>query len=172
MRGLGRHFDAIYNLPPLFHKMAVFWETCFHMDVRTIRSPQSFEEVVQKYSKSISSKYVFPFIVLADGKPVGFIQSYRADLVGGGWWVNEEPGTWGVDQFIGEDQLIGQGYGSMFLREFTDQLLIRSDVKRVISDPDPKNLRAIRCYEKAGFKMLGEVQTPDGPALLMERSKW
>jgi RimJ/RimL family protein N-acetyltransferase len=134
--------------------------------------PQSFEEVVQKYSKSISSKYVFPFIVLADGKPVGFIQSYRADLVGGGWWVNEEPGTWGVDQFIGEDQLIGQGYGSMFLREFTDQLLIRSDVKRVISDPDPKNLRAIRCYEKAGFKMLGEVQTPDGPALLMERSKW
>jgi RimJ/RimL family protein N-acetyltransferase len=31
----------------------------------------------------------------------------------------------------------------------------------------PANSRAIRCYEKAGFKKAGVVHTPDGPALLM-----
>ena len=31
----------------------------------------------------------------------------------------------------------------------------------------PENARAIRCYEKAGFRRVGEVDTPDGRALLM-----
>jgi len=29
------------------------------------------------------------------------------------------------------------------------------------------NGRAIRCYEKAGFRIVGRIVTPDGPALLM-----
>jgi RimJ/RimL family protein N-acetyltransferase len=45
-------------------------------------------------------------------------------------------------------------------------------VSRIQTDPDPRNARAIRCYEKAGFHAAGEVLTPDGTALLMlcERS--
>jgi RimJ/RimL family protein N-acetyltransferase len=38
---------------------------------------------------------------------------------------------------------------------------------RVQTDPSPTNPRAIRCYEKAGFRRVGEVNTPDGTALLM-----
>ncbi|HSM07403.1 MAG TPA: hypothetical protein VLA33_00110 [Gemmatimonadota bacterium] len=34
-------------------------------------------------------------------------------------------------------------------------------------DPHPDNARAIRCYEKVGFKRAGEIVTPDGRALLM-----
>ena len=34
-------------------------------------------------------------------------------------------------------------------------------------DPSPRNSRAVRCYEKAGFRRVGLIQTPDGPALLM-----
>ena len=43
-------------------------------------------------------------------------------------------------------------------------------VTRIQTDPDPRNARAIRrngCYEKAGFRAVEEVQTPDGVALLM-----
>jgi RimJ/RimL family protein N-acetyltransferase len=37
----------------------------------------------------------------------------------------------------------------------------------VQTDPSPDNTRAIRCYAAAGFEAVGEVVTPDGPALLM-----
>jgi aminoglycoside 6'-N-acetyltransferase len=38
-----------------------------------------------------------------------------------------------------------------------------------VIDPNPGNPRAIRAYEKAGFRRAREVDTPDGRALLMIR---
>ena len=38
---------------------------------------------------------------------------------------------------------------------------------RLVIDPDPTNLRAIRAYEKAGFTAFGERRTIYGPALMM-----
>jgi RimJ/RimL family protein N-acetyltransferase len=35
------------------------------------------------------------------------------------------------------------------------------------TDPSPDNARAIACYRKAGFRDIGVIATPDGPALLM-----
>jgi aminoglycoside 6'-N-acetyltransferase Ib len=40
-------------------------------------------------------------------------------------------------------------------------------VTRIQADPAPTNLRAIRCYEKVGFRRVGVVSTPDGTAMLM-----
>jgi RimJ/RimL family protein N-acetyltransferase len=40
-------------------------------------------------------------------------------------------------------------------------------VSSVQTDPSPMNRRAIRCYEKAGFRDVWIVDTPDGEALLM-----
>ncbi len=131
--------------------------------------PQTLDTVKAKYEKKIGSDSVFPYVVLMDGQPIGYIQSYQADLVGGGWWESEPTGTWGVDQFIGEESLLGKGIGPQFLKQFTDKLLSRPEVTRVITDPAPSNSAAIRAYEKAGFVKLCEQMTPDGPALIMER---
>jgi aminoglycoside 6'-N-acetyltransferase len=77
--------------------------------------------------------------------------------------------TRGIDQFIGEPDMIGRGHGSGFIRQFTDTLL-RSGIPRVVTDPDPDNGRAVRAYAKAGFQGERLVDTPDGPALLMVRN--
>ena len=66
--------------------------------------------------------------------------------------------------------MIGLGHGSAFIRHFTDQLLT-AGTPRVLTDPDPNNARAIRAYEKAGFRSEREVDTPDGIALLMVRDR-
>ncbi|NEL52379.1 GNAT family N-acetyltransferase, partial [Escherichia coli] len=42
-------------------------------------------------------------------------------------------------------------------------------IPRIVTDPSPANARAIRAYEKAGFRRERLVETPDGPALLMSR---
>jgi aminoglycoside 6'-N-acetyltransferase len=52
---------------------------------------------------------------------------------------------------------------------FSDQLLSKHEVKKVIVDPSPKNTRSIRVYEKAGFSRIGIIATPDGKALLLEK---
>jgi RimJ/RimL family protein N-acetyltransferase len=53
------------------------------------------------------------------------------------------------------------------LRAFLQRLFADPQVTVVQTDPDPRNERAIRAYGRAGFRAVGEVETPDGPALLM-----
>src|SRR6476646_342007 len=57
----------------------------------------------------------------------------------------------GIDQFIGEPDLIDRGHGSGFIRQFAGGLLA-SGIPRVVTDPDPDNARAVRAYTKAGFQ--------------------
>jgi aminoglycoside 6'-N-acetyltransferase len=106
------------------------------------------------------------FIVAIDNRPFAYLQCYDP----GAWPDNgfgvQPLGARGMDQFIGERDMIGRGHGSVFIRSFLDRL-IRSGTPRVVTDPDPANLRAVRAYEKAGFESVGLVDTPDGRALLM-----
>ena len=107
------------------------------------------------------------FIVMLDRRPFAYLQCYRL----GDWHVSFGPqplGTRGLDQIIGEADMIGRGHGSAFIRLFTDQLFA-SGTPRVVLDPDPSNGRAIRAYEKAGFRRERKITTPDGAALLMIR---
>lgn len=108
------------------------------------------------------------YIAYLDGEPVGFIQSYVAAYVGDGWWPEErDPGVVGIDQFLADESRLNQGLGTAMVRAFVEKLFEDPTTTRVQTDPSPTNPRAIRCYEKAGFRRVGEVNTPDGTALLM-----
>jgi RimJ/RimL family protein N-acetyltransferase len=133
--------------------------------------PLSFAEVKDQYQRMLQSDYFHAYIVKMNGESIGYIQSYHAVKVGKGWWPNEKPGTWGIDQFIADKNLLGLGFGSEFVRRFCDQLLASSEVNKVITDPAPDNSAAIRAYEKAGFSQKEVIDTPDGPALLMVKMK-
>lgn len=130
----------------------------------------TLEEVQLKYMKRIESEAVFPYLVFLNQKPIGYIQSYWASKVGGGWWKGIDENTWGMDQFIGELELLSRGIGTQMVRLFSMQLFLNENIQRVIVDPKPDNHPAIRCYQKAGFQKVGLIETPDGEALLME--KW
>ncbi len=109
------------------------------------------------------------FLVLEGERPFGYVQSYDLRAWPDQAFGPQPPGTRGVDQFIGEADMIDRGHGSAFLRTFIDGLLT-AGAPRVITDPDPANLRAIRAYEKAGFHSDRVVDTRSGPALLMVRN--
>jgi RimJ/RimL family protein N-acetyltransferase len=124
-------------------------------------------ELQAKYRNRIGDNIVVPFIIYMQETPIGFIQYYLADKVGDGWWPDATAGTVGIDQFIGEEALLNQGHGTKMINEFIQQVLKPLAIEKIITDVDPTNLRAIRCYEKVGFKFASEVITPDGPAYLM-----
>jgi RimJ/RimL family protein N-acetyltransferase len=126
-------------------------------------------EVEAEYGAWISDpSRVQPHIALLDGEPFGYIQSYVAMGSGGGWWEAEtDPGVRGIDQSIADAAQLGKGLGTAMVKAWVAKLFADPQVTRIQTDPDPRNARAIRCYEKAGFRAVGEVQTPDGTALLM-----
>ena len=112
------------------------------------------------------------YFALLGGEPIGFIQSYAALGCGNGWWENEtDPGVRGIDQFLGDGSKLGKGLGTRMVAAFLRKLFEDPSVTRVQTDPDPANGRAIRCYEKAGFRIVRKIVTPDGPALLMVAEK-
>ncbi len=108
------------------------------------------------------------FIVHADARPFAYLQCYNLSDWNTGFGVQPD-GTRGLDQFIGEADMLGHGHGAAFIRAFAERLLA-SGTPRVVIDPDPNNARAIKSYESAGFQRSHIVDTPDGPALLMVRN--
>jgi len=108
------------------------------------------------------------FIVAIDERPFAYLQCYQPSAWPDHGFGPIADGARGIDQFIGEPDLVGQGHGSGFIRAFAENL-ISTGAARVVTDPSPSNTRAIRAYEKAGFRGHGRVQTPDGPAFLMVR---
>ena len=107
------------------------------------------------------------YIVSSDGRAFAYLQCYDLSAWDSGF--GEQPkGTRGIDQFIGEADMVERGHGSAMIRAFVDERL-RDGAPRIVTDPDPGNLRALRAYEKAGFMRIGMVETPDGPAMLMAR---
>jgi len=127
------------------------------------------EEQLARVTEDLVEPAMDQFIVAVADRPFGYVQSF--ELVA---WpepaFGEQPrGTRTVDQFIGEPDMIDRGHGSAFLRVFIEGL-IAAGAPRVITDPDPANVRAIRAYEKAGFRATDVVDTRSGPALLMVRT--
>lgn len=109
-----------------------------------------------------------PLIVEFDGRPIAYLQSYDPHLEDGHPYQDQPFGTLGIDISIGLPDLVGKGHGSAIVRQFSD-MLFEEGCPRVIIDPHPDNARAIRAYEKAGFRAFDTRTSIYGPALMMAR---
>ena len=59
--------------------------------------PMGYNEVLQKYGGFIRSESIRPYVVLLDGAPGGYIQSWVAALEGESWWEGvSDPGVLGI----------------------------------------------------------------------------
>jgi aminoglycoside 6'-N-acetyltransferase len=106
------------------------------------------------------------WIVSFDGRPFAYLQDYAPHAWDGHHFASLPAGSRGIDQFIGEPEMIGRGHGTGLIRAHVERLFAEG-APAVGTDPDPDNARAIRAYEKAGFTR-GEVQdTAWGRCLLM-----
>ena len=108
------------------------------------------------------------WLVHLNERPFAYIQDYDPHLYEGHHFFDRKAPARGIDQFIGEADLINQGHGSAFIRQHRD-FLIQEGAVIIVTDPDPDNHRAIRAYEKAGFQSYGHGDHPEyGKCLLMQ----
>jgi aminoglycoside 6'-N-acetyltransferase len=117
-------------------------------------------------SGDLNADGIDQFVVEIGDRPIGYIQCYDPHAWPGNGFGPQPSGARGIDQFIGEADMIGRGHGSAFVRQFVAGRLA-AGAPHVITDPEPGNARAIRAYEKAGFRRQRLVDTPHGVALLM-----
>jgi len=84
------------------------------------------------------------FIVEEEGRPVGEIQYYHP--------YESERWSAGIDLFIGEPGDRNRGLGTEAARTLLQYLFETIGANLVTIGPEPANRRAIRSYEKAGFR--------------------
>ncbi len=131
------------------------------------QEPEDLETLTEKYLIKLPQQSVYAYIIEHESKPIGYIQYYSATKVGNGWWPNEPEGTYGIDLMIGEEDYINKGLGPKIITEFINEIRLKENIKSIIIDPEPTNTRAIRAFEKAGFKKEAIIKTPNGEAQLM-----
>lgn len=127
------------------------------------------DEGLAEAEEAYADPDTWQYIVHLGDRPIGYIQAYDPHAWPGHHFGDQPPGARGVDQYIGEADLLNQGHGPAFIRQFCDRL-IAAGAPVVCTDPHPDNARAIRAYEKAGFATYGgPVDTDWGRSLLMAR---
>jgi len=133
----------------------------------------TLEEVLEHYRPRVLAKEsVTMYIAMLASEPIGFAQSYIALGSGDGWWENEtDPGVRGIDLSLANAAYLNHGLGTKMVRALVELLFTDLDVTKIQTDPAPNNLRAIRCYENAGFTQEHGIITPDGPAVYMTQTR-
>ena len=127
--------------------------------------PLTLEEAVAKYHPRIMQEEgTTSCIIEFHGKPYGYIQFYQwIDDVEAAREMGFVPNAdwWGVDVFIGEPDGISRGIGSQAVALMVEHLCASKNAKVVALTVDINNARAIRAYEKAGFRRDREVLDTD-----------
>lgn len=91
-------------------------------------------------------------MIEADGVPIGYAHAIDAATWGDELPEDLEPGTWDLDLFIASEEHRGQGAGAAALALLKDEVFATTLAVAVCVFPSIKNERAVRAYEKAGFR--------------------
>ena len=95
------------------------------------------------------------YIIEENGRGIGFAQWYHA------YFGEEYERSAGIDIFIGEPDARDRGLGTEAVRMLLELLFEVRGVHRVTIDPETGNERAIRAYQKAGFRLDGVLRHND-----------
>ena len=130
--------------------------------------PEQQESLVAAH---LDDPAVDPYVVSVDGRPFAYIQTYDPHADGATGPYSDQPAaTRGIDQFIGDADMVGRGHGPRFIEAMCARLFA-AGAPRVITDPEPANASAVRAYQKAGFTTVDNRMTKDGPVVLMVRDR-
>jgi len=116
--------------------------------------------------RSLDHPGVAMWIVSYQGRDFAFIQDYDIRTWPQVHFAYLPAGSRAIDLFIGDPLLTDAGHGSAFLRGFAGKL-IGEGIPLIAIDPDYRNLRARRAYEKAGFHGKNETQVGKEKVVLM-----
>jgi aminoglycoside 6'-N-acetyltransferase len=115
----------------------------------------------QKYGPLIDGiEPTHVFIIEHQSRPVGWIQWYRwSDYPKHAAQLEAGANAAGIDLAIGEPSIVGKGIGSSAIRQFILTVVaVEPGMTAIVADPEERNGRSCRAFEKAGFTPVRTVE--------------
>nr|WP_232248783.1 GNAT family N-acetyltransferase [Streptacidiphilus rugosus] len=138
--------------------VSTFWELC---------GPAELTEHHVRVQLEGDGRSV-PCIGLLNGTPMSYWELYRADLDPLARHYPARPHDTGVHLLIGPAECRGRGIGGTLLTALTQRVLReRHAARRVVAEPDVRNLPSVRAFLRAGFRYDSELLLPEKHAALM-----
>lgn len=146
-------------------EVARFWELAKPVD-----------EIAAYLRVQVRAAHSAPYVGLLDGTPVSYWEVYRADLDPLARHYRARPGDVGVHLLLGPSGYRGRGLGAGLLSAVAEWQLGERPASghgapRVVAEPDVRNGRSVRAFERAGFTRVADVDLPDKRAALMIRDR-
>ena len=110
----------------------------------------SYDEIVNKYKNKLKENKQELLIIKCNNKDIGLVQIYKYDDT-----------TYEYDLFIGEEEYLNKGIGTIIVNKVNNYIYNKYKVNSIILRPFKRNIRAIKCYEKCGFKYISEYLGKD-----------
>lgn len=152
------HFPLLLKWLETPH-VKTWWDTDVQWTPELIK--EKFGTYVQGYKVEQGIKKPFQaYIIYVDTQPVGYIQLYTAHDFARDYPASLETlplSLAALDFFIGEQDYLGQGLAPVVLTQFLQEYVAHF-YEACFVDPETTNIRAIRVYEKAGFKTVKTIK--------------
>ena len=127
--------------------------------------PMTLASAIEEYRADTREGSPATACILERGnEPIGFLQFFRwsdepsdAEVLG----ISLEEDAWGLDLFIGEPSHVGSGVGPRVIDLLCRFLFEERSASSVALVAAQDNARALRAYEKAGFRRVQAVLDTD-----------
>ncbi|MEA5550093.1 GNAT family N-acetyltransferase [Anabaena cylindrica UHCC 0172] len=118
--------------------------------------PYDLKKIIAIYKPRILGKErLIPCIFSYQDIDIGYLQYYLInDLpehIQQMYSLEDTNNVYAIDLFIGENKYWNQGIGTKVLAAARDYIFKELEAVKIVIDPNVKNPRAVRCYEKCGF---------------------
>jgi aminoglycoside 6'-N-acetyltransferase len=119
-------------------------------DIEAWWGPVSSTEA--EVNMALGTQHAICRVIEVDGVPVGYAHAIDATLWGDDLPEDLDPGTWDLDLFIASEEYRGRGVGQAALALLKEEVFQSTLAVAVCVFPSVRNERAVRAYEKAGFR--------------------
>ncbi len=109
-----------------------------------IDGPELFSNFIPTTFKTFEDSSVMLWFIIMDDE----------DEIGTIWFEKKNPDKLEIDLgiYLNRVDLFGKGIGRTLIKYAIDTFLSENDAEELYLDVRKENIRAIRCYEKSGFK--------------------
>ena len=181
LQELQTHPDIVFEIhDPTIHQTIAFRPVNLEQDLPLIHTWMNQPHVIpfwnlglpidemQKHLKrAIADSHHTLYIGMLNGTPMSYWESYWAadDIVAQHYVAH--PADQGIHLLIGEPEFLGKGYALPLLQAMTQFQFQHSETQKIVAEPDIRNQKMIRVFERCGFAFQQEITLPDKTSALL-----